>query len=97
VCREGLLVLQNAHELLNEVLESKQFSALEGGSIDTFIDREEKRYDVKDPASVSADVLIKLMYEDVASLGKIALVVDLATQRQAALAQRFQLESSRKL
>lgn len=59
-----------------------------------YLDKEGRKTVVRDPGNVNSDVLLKLIYEDVASLGKVALSAELSLQRLTSLMQRFQYEST---
>ena len=93
--RKCLITLQHAQDLIKEVAEGSEFSALEGSGIIGYLDKECRKISVKDASSVSTDLLLKLIYEEVASLGKVALSAELSLQRLTGLMLRFQFESAK--
>lgn len=85
--------MQYVNELFEEVAQASKLSSLDNGDIPGFLDKEQRKIDVKDPGGVTTEILLRLMYEDVASLGKIALAMEVALQRHSALAARFEFEA----
>ena len=90
--RRGTVTLQYVADLTREVAQASELTSLEAGDVNAYIDREERRVTVNDPREVSAEILLKLVYDEVAALGKMALAVEVALQRQLNLSSRFALE-----